>query len=76
MTDNQTHSSFYGCPYYLRGEEDPLKKKVLVLSQKISHFKSMQILIRSRATNSSLRLVLLKIQTHSRFYGCPCNLKE
>ena len=43
MVENQTHSNFYGSPFYLQMRKCHSKMKVLEWSQQISHCKSMQI---------------------------------
>ena len=42
MAENQTHSNFYGSPYYLQMRKIHSKMKVLEWSQQIPHCKSMQ----------------------------------
>ena len=59
-------------------EEDPFKNAgARVVINKISHCLSMQIFMMFKGCEiNSLRLVLLKVQTHLSFYSCPCYLKE
>ena len=43
VAENQTHSNFYGSPFYLQMRKIHSKMKVLEWSQQISHCKPMQI---------------------------------
>ena len=43
MAENQTHSNFYGSPWYLQMRKIHSKMKVLEWSQQIFHCKSMLI---------------------------------
>ena len=57
-----------------KNEDHPLKNEG---ARVVSHCNSMQIFMTLKGSSlHSLRLVLLAIQTHPSFYGCPCYLKE
>ena len=77
MAENQTHSNFYGSPWYLQMRMIHSKMKVLEWSQQISNCKSIQIFYdaQGKLTQQSKVGSILNL-THPSFYGCPCYLQE
>ena len=58
-------------------KEDPFKMRALEWSQKIFHCKSMQIFYNTQGQlTQQSEVISTESSNSSKFYGCPCYLKE
>ena len=61
-----------------KNEEDPFKNegaRVVTTDLALKVYADFSMILKGSSLHS-LRFVLLKIQTHPSFYGCPCDLQK